>query len=338
MIINFSVIPSYITLDTVSLVNLFITKNLNDYYSDIKGKQKKIWDKFFHINKRVFKKNGYNFNYMIKTDGVSCSILFVKLDKNNKPIKKPSFATLNKLHDMKEKADKNYIEEQPNVKEILRNKNYVCIDPNASDLMYCMDKYEEKFRYTQNQRRKETKNKKYNKIIETINKETEINNESIKQIESKLSKYNCKTCDLHDFFKYLKCKNKINKILCEQYQEEVYRKLKWYIYINTQKSESKMVKNFENKFGPPEETIIIFGDYDKIGHIKGKEPFVTKRLRKILRNAGYEVYLINEFNTSKLCHKCSTSLFSLSENKEVEIFDLSVSFSLCEKKQESYQI
>ena len=51
-----------------------------------------------------------------------------------------------------------------------------------------------------------------------------------------------------------------------------------------------------------EKKIII--DYDKAENMKGKEPTICKRIRSIFRNNNYKVYLINEFRTSKLCHKC----------------------------------
>ena len=76
-----------------------------------------------------------------------------------------------------------------------------------------------------------------------------------------------------------------------------------------QKSESKMVKNFEKKFGTPENTIYVIGDYDKGSyHMKGKEPVICKKFRRIYRNAGYKTYLINEFKTSKLCNCCCEEL------------------------------
>ena len=31
---------------------------------------------------------------------------------------------------------------------------------------------------------------------------------------------------------------------------------------------------------------------------------INKRIRKISRNNGYDVYLIDEFHTSKLCNGC----------------------------------
>mgnify|MGYP007006549820 CR=1 FL=1 len=51
--------------------------------------------------------------------------------------------------------------------ELLKNKKIVAIDPGKCDLIYCVDsdnKESNKFRYSQDQRRKETKIKKYNKI------------------------------------------------------------------------------------------------------------------------------------------------------------------------------
>ena len=298
------IIPNYVTLDTAAIISLLIEKDTIGYLSKIKLKQKEVWNKFFRTNKRVFKKNDYQFNYMIKTDGVACSILFVKIDSNNKPIT-ISKGKMRQLEELKESNDKNYIENQDNIAKLLHKKNYVCIDPNLSDLMYCMDKNGVKFRYTQNQRRLETRNKKYMKIVEEINNETKINGKTIKEIEAKLSKYNSKTCDFDEFIDYLKIKNKINRCLFEQYQKKIYRKLKWNRFINTQKSESKMLKNFEKSYGSPKNTTVIIGDYDKgNNHMKGKEPCITKRLRYLLRKFGYNVYLINEYKTSKLCNKC----------------------------------
>jgi hypothetical protein len=45
--------------------------------------------------------------------------------------------------------------------------------------------------------------------------------------------------------------------------------------------------------------------------MKGIEPVICKRFRRLFRNAGYKTYLINEFRTSKLCNCC---------HKEIEPF------------------
>ena len=75
----------------------------------------------------------------------------------------------------------------------------VCADPGMSDLLY-FGSYNEKneletFRYTQNQRGLETRNKKYNQIIDKVNKETFINDKSIKDLETRLSNLNSKSCN-----------------------------------------------------------------------------------------------------------------------------------------------
>jgi hypothetical protein len=69
-----------------------------------------------------------------------------------------------------------------------------------------------------------------------------------------------------------------------------------------------MIKNFKKKYGEPKDVIFVMGDYDKGENMKGKEPVICKKFRRIFRNAGYETYLINEFRTSKLCNGCHDEL------------------------------
>ena len=70
-----------------------------------------------------------------------------------------------------------------------------------------------------------------------------------------------------------------------------------------------MINNFKNKFGKPDKVIIVFGDHDKGSHnMKGIEPVICKKFRRIFKNAGYENYLVNEFRTSKLCNHCHNEL------------------------------
>jgi hypothetical protein len=80
-------------------------------------------------------------------------------------------------------------------------------------------------------------------------------------------------------------------------------------FINMQKSEAKMVENFKSKYGTPDKVIIVFGDHDKgQNNMKGLEPTICKKFRRIFKNAGYKVFLINEFRTSKLCNCCHKEL------------------------------
>lgn len=49
-----------------------------------------FWDQFFKLDNKSFKRNGYKFAFMIKTDRISCSIILSKTDENGKFIEKPN--------------------------------------------------------------------------------------------------------------------------------------------------------------------------------------------------------------------------------------------------------
>ena len=81
---------------------------------------------------------------------------------------------------------------------------------------------------------------------------------------------------------YIKMKNEINYNVYKHYQQEVYRKLKWYGYINRQKSEDRMMNQFEKLFGKAEDTIICIGDWEQKKQIKFSPPTKGIGMRKIL--------------------------------------------------------
>ena len=78
-----------------------------------------------------------------------------------------------------------------------------------------------------------------------------------------MSNLNSKSCNYEKFKLYCIEKNKINNQLYTHYEKTFFRKFKLNAFTNTQKSESKMIKNFENKYGKPNKTILVVGDYDK---------------------------------------------------------------------------
>lgn len=299
-----NIVPKNICLDTPAIIQNLIGESTGDLLKNYKKENKynEIWSKFFNLNKRVFKKgkDKYQFNFMIRTDAISVCALFIRLNENGKPLTK-------KNKKCRSEDDTKYIENVEFTDE-MKKKRMVCADPNYADLIYCGSKNKdnklETFRYTQNQRRLETGKKKYMKIIEKENKKVKINNKTIKEVESGLTNYTAKTNNYTKFKEYLKVKNRVNLTLFDHYQKEYFRKFKLNRFINTQKSESKMIDNFKNKFGDKDNVVFVMGDYDKKEHMKSLEPVICKRFRRLFRNAGYPVYLINEFRTSKLCNSC----------------------------------
>ena len=75
--------------------------------------------------------------------------------------------------------------------------------------------------------------------------------------------------------------------------------------------------------GKPKKTVIIYGDWDRHGnHLKKNPPVVNNRLKDLLTKRGYKIYLINEYNTSKICNGCGKYLEKYKEKKRGEIWRL----------------
>jgi hypothetical protein len=296
--------PKYIRLDTTTLVHLLLRKeqgNKSDYTTEgnLKKNEDKIWKFFFRIERKLFTKNDYSFHHMISTDGIGVSILLLRKDLVGK-----------KLPMMKTKMSRElYIDELEDYTE-LKNKKIVGIDPGKEDLVYCVDgatKEANHFRYSQNQRRKETKMKKYNNIILAM-KYNKINEKTIIDYETELSSYNRKTLNIDKFKEYLQAKNRINHILFGFYHRELFRKLKFGRYINTKRNEQKMISNFKKIFGNPEDVVICIGDWEQKKQMKFKEPTLGIGMRTLFRKNNYKVFLVDEFRSSCKCSICNGGL------------------------------
>jgi len=298
------VIPKHIRLDTTTLVHLLMTKkqgNKSDYLTkgNLKRKEDKIWEFFFRTERKFFKKKHYSFHHMIETDGVSCSLLLLRKDLVGKklPMMKKGLST------------ETYIDEL-NDYSTLQNKKIVAIDPGKCDLIYCVDndnKDANKFRYSQDQRRKETKKKKYSKIHLELKKE-KINGKTIIEWETELSKLNRKSLDIQKFKDYIQNKSGINCMLFKFYEKYIFRKLRLQSYRNTKKSEQKMLNNFKRIFGDEKDVVVCFGDYEQKKQMKYKEATKGKGMRTLFRKAGFQTFLVDEFRTSCRCSKCEIGI------------------------------
>jgi transposase len=295
------IIPHSIKLDTTTLVHLLFTQkqgNKTDYLleGNLKKYEDKIWEFFFRTERQCFKKPKYTFHHMIETDGVSCSILMLRNDLIGKRIPNIKVGS----------NTEQYIDELSDYTNI-KNKKIVAFDPNLSDLIYCVDddsKEANEFRYTQDSRRKECKIKKYAKIILEFKKE-KIDGKTVIEYETELSKLNRKTLTIKDFKDYIQKKSEINNKLYKFSEKYIFRKLKLNGHINRKKHEQKMINNFKKIFGKPEDVIICAGDFEqKQGMKYGKEPVKGKGIRRIFRDNGYKLYLVDEFRTSCMCSIC----------------------------------
>jgi hypothetical protein len=298
------IIPKHIRLDTTTLVHLLMTKKQgikSEYLTkgNLKRNENKIWEFFFRTEQKTFHKKYYEFHHMIETDGISCSLLLLRKDLIGKrlPMMKKGLSS------------ETYIDELTDYTQ-LQNKKIVSIDPGLCDLIYCVDsdnKDANKFRYSQDQRRKETKKKKYSKIQLKLKRE-KINGKTIIEWETELSKLNRKSLTITKFKEYIQKKSEINGLLFAFYEKYIFRKLRLQSYRNTKKSEQKMINNFKRIFGNETDVVVCFGDYEQKQHMKFKEATKGKGMRTLFRNAGFQTYLVDEFRTSCRCSKCEIGI------------------------------
>ncbi len=292
-----SIVPGHIRIDTEIIISQFLKSDCKHYKKRgeniIKEFKQDIWLNVFKTNKEMFNIKNFDFTGSIQTDGISCTILLQhktnKIPKKTKKVKIKSELYIDELSDF----------------EILKikDKTVISIDQNKGDLNYCSTGSKEtllKMRYSQNQRNKETGKKKHRRNLENYKKE----NISILENELELSQHCSKTLDFKKFKDFIKTKNKVNFEIFELYQAEFIRKAKLSIYTKTIQSEQKFIKNIKNKFGSPETAIITIGDWSQKEMMKYHEPTKGKGFRTLFKKAGYQVYLVDEFRTSKMCSKC----------------------------------
>ena len=205
-------------------------------------------------------------------------------------------------------------------KNALLKKRIVCIDPNKGNLLYCMARGDHstlrnrdyilkkgntlRFRYTQEQRKKESKQDVYRKRMENLKLDTTIGGKTVVQIEAELSEFNHKACTFETHLNYVRKKNQVSQKLYDFYQQLNFRKMRWHKYVNTQRSEANMINRFAEVFGRPKDAVVFFGDWSQRKQMRFREPTKGIGFRDLFRKFGYAVYLVDEYGTSVNCCVC----------------------------------
>ena len=342
-----SIIPKYVEIDTLTIIRYLIKGN-KDYYgtdSNLLKYNHEIWDMFFFRDKKVFNKKGYKFNRMISTDGVGCSILFVRKDLYE-PKKKTYVPPVDKPDGYK--ADIYVDEMTEEQKRACIDKISVGCDPGQNDIGHFTNgtvklvehedtgklyRQAEHMAFSSKLRHEILKTDHYRDIIEEDKKNTFINvrttridtilnspivqiedtykSLSVKEIELQLSKVNSHSCFMDNASKFIKLKNEVNNLLQEYYEKEIHRLLKWYSFINKQKADTELIKRFERKFGGPDKVVILIGDWMQKRHRKGRAPSKGISLRKVFKRYGYVIYLVDEYNTSCKLYQTGEDLINI---------------------------
>lgn len=305
-----NIIPKYILFDSASIVNLFCPegKKKGELLKKLKDNNFDIWNSFLNLQHKIFRNKNYQFNYQIQTDGIGCSLSFIRKDLKDKTYGQKILSTI------EEDKYSNIEDLSLQDLELLKKKNVVGLDPGKANLVFMMDEKGNKLRYTAPQRRIESKSKCNHYILL---KEKKKNN--IIEKETILSLSNSKSINYKKFKEYLVEKNKLNQETIEFYKREVWRKMKFRQYSYGKKSIDNFLNRIQETFG--NDIVIGYGNWSRSSQMKHFMPTINKGLRKEIHKR-YNTITINEFNTSKICCGCHNQLEKCKDNNGTNIFRL----------------
>ena len=290
-----NIIPKHIILDTSCIVNLFSLegKTKTELFKAIKENQYDVWNNLLNLQDKTFKSKHYQFHYQIQTDGISCSLLFIRKDlKDKKWGSRVPTLQEQEFHNIEDLSTEQLTELAP--------RNIVGCDPGKRSLVYMMDDKGNKLQYTAPQRKRESKAKTNQRIL--LVEKKRIN---IIEKETHLSFQNSKSVDYEKFKKYLFEKDKLNKETLDFYQRDVWRKMKFRQYSYGKKSIDTFLNKIQETFG--ENILIGYGNWSRSTQMKHFMPTMNKGLRKQIHKK-YDTITINECNTSKKCCECNNDL------------------------------
>ena len=290
-----NIIPKHIILDTACIISLFCPENAKkgELLKNVKENQYDVWNNLLNLQHKTFKSKYYQFHYQLQTDGISCSLLFIRKDLKDKKwgSRVPTLQEQD-FHNIEDLSLEQLKEVEP--------RNIVGCDPGKRSLVYMMDSNGKKLQYTAPQRKKESKAKTNQRILLVEKKRN-----NIIEKETHLSFQNSKSVDYDKFKQYLVEKDKLNKETTEFYKRDVWRKMKFRQYSYGKKSIDTFLNKIKETFG--ENILIGYGNWSRSTQMKHFMPTMNKGLRKQIHKK-YDTITINECNTSKKCCECNNDL------------------------------
>ena len=304
-----NIIPKHIILDTACIVNLFSLegKTKTELFKAIKENQYDVWNNLLNLQHKTFKSKHYQFHYQLQTDGISCSLLFIRKDLKDKKWG-------SRVPTLQEQDFHNIEDLSIEKLDTLKDRNIVGCDPGKHSLVYMMNKQGNKLQYTASQRKIESYGKRNERILLQEKKRNHIIEK-----ETHLSSKNSKSVDYEKFKVFLVEKDKLNKETTEFYKRDVWRKMKFRQYSYGKKSIDTFLNKIKETFG--ENILIGYGNWSRSTQMKHIMPTMNKGLRKLIHKK-YDTLTINEYYTSQKCCECYNDLKHCKDKKGKEIYRL----------------
>jgi len=304
-----NIIPKHIILDTACIISLFCPENAKkgELLKNVKENQYDVWNNLLNLQNKTFKSKHYQYHHQLQTDGVSCSLLFIRKDLKDKKwgSRVPTLLEQD-FHNIEDLS----IEQL----DTLKDRNIVGCDPGKHSLVYMMDSNGKKLQYTASQRKIESYGKRNERILLQEKKRNHIIEK-----ETHLSSKNSKSVDYEKFKAFLVEKDKLNKETTKFYKRDVWRKMKFRQYSYGKKSIDTFLNKIKETFG--ENVLIGYGNWSRSTQMKHIMPTMNKGLRKLIHKK-YDTLTINEYYTSQKCCECYKDLKHYKDKKGKEIYRL----------------
>ncbi len=319
-----SLIPSYLTFDTYGILSIFGEKGSSTNENKNIENRNKILGSIFNMNHKIFNKKDYIMK-SFQTDGVGVSICLQKEgSKKSANEAEEDENSFNEIDDL-------YLDElNDDELKVCQSKKLVSVDPGKATLVYMMDNEGNQLKYGCKQREIESYRLRMNRIMKYEKKKNKI-----QEFESILSDSTCKTVNYLRFKEYIKIKTQVNDLTRYFYKNIKYRKQNWRTWIYQRKSEDQFIQRIEevfcNKIRPKQNTrrerkrcktemiesnkeilnksdlLICYGNWSNNKQMKYLMPTKGVGLRRLI-SKHYQVLLVDEFKSSKLCNTCHNEL------------------------------
>jgi hypothetical protein len=303
-------IPKNIMIDSTSLADYLIEhewKKKTKVMDAINEHKTWMWKKFLNMNHRIFKSKNYTFYHQIHTDGISCSLLFIRKDLQNEEGVKESYS----ITDLKFPALVDETDPEQYAERL------VGCDPGKRSLVYLSDG-KRKLQFTAPQRKFESWSGKMQYRIKTLREGITLQKEDAEftpaQVEGALSEYRHNTTYHGKFLEYCAAKTQARTMTSEFYRHEVFRKMRMRTWIRGRSSVDRFVNRIGETFG--QDCVIAYGDWSRTTQMKGCMPSLGIGLRRLIHRK-YRTFSVNEAYTSKRCSCCGSDM----ENARGELRD-----------------
>ncbi|KAI9319779.1 hypothetical protein BX666DRAFT_1839294, partial [Dichotomocladium elegans] len=174
------------------------------------------------------------------------------------------------------------------------------------------------FRYTKQEQDKIRKTKKHRRLIQRLKDQ----DEEVVRAELDLSGFRSNTLEVDEYSRFLVARDDQTAVLQQFYGSTgtthnpgrfLMRKLRLSSTFNKHRADLKLITELKRKFG--ETAVFVMGNWPA-PHARYHEPMRGKGFRMLLRKNGFEVFLIDEYKTSRCCPACLNE--SLSTYKRVQ--------------------